>query len=281
MKSVIIKILVLLVILSAPSYFIYKDYSSSDVVKNDEVKEIIKTSTTTSSVETKSPIVTTVKPGSIEIVQVDSDSVNNDDSATVFRGIMPNLDKPWSIPENYSVDAKAIINARITDITKELKADKDQYDKWIVLGNTRKLVEDYEEARNIWEFASLTWPDSIVAFHNLGDLYGYYLKDNIKAEVNMLKVIELNPGYIDEYISLYRLYEQKFSKQDPRAISILIKGLDANPASPDLMITLASHYRGIGDKVNARKYYEMALTRVKQLNNPSLQAMIEVELKNL
>ena len=265
MKSILARIIILIAILSIPTYFIYRDYSSSSAKKIQDTKTVQNNATTT---QLSIPI---VKTKIIPIVA----------PKTVLRGTIPNLDKKWSIPESYSADAKIIINKNITDLTRELKANNDQYDKWITLGNTRKLVGDYDEARNIWEFTSRIWPDGLVAYHNLGDLYGSYLKDKIKAETNMLKVIEIDPHYIGEYISLYHLYEQQYGKQDSRAVGILTKGLGNNSQSVDIMIALGSNYRDLGDKVNARKYYEMAIAQAKVLGNLKLQAVLETELSNL
>ncbi len=269
-KIIILRVLVLSVILSVPSYFIYKDYLSTT-----KDLEVIKTVENYGS----GLIKTDEKTNEIRIVPVE-DGLIPSNKAT-FRGKIPDLDKKWSIPESFSSDAKRIINSRIDELTEGLKADNSQYDKWIGLGTLRKLIGDYDEARNIWEFASVNWPDSFVSYHNLGDLYGGYLKDPVKAERYFLKVVELDPNYVADYMALYDLYKRQYGESGEKTGAILLSGLKNNPKSVDLMITLATHYRGLGDKDNAKKYYEMALVQAKELSNLPLQKAIEEELKKI
>ncbi|MDO8493609.1 MAG: tetratricopeptide repeat protein [bacterium] len=276
MKSILLRVIILIAILSSPTYFIYKDYLSN---KDEGLDLPLKEDFLPSS--TATPDKTDDKAIKINVVPI-KDTVSPVKSA--LRGTIPNLDKQWLIPESYSADAKRIINERIAELMRDLKANPDQHDKWITLGNTRKLVGDHTEAVVIWEFVVLNWPDGLVAYHNLGDVYASYLNNKVKAEANMLKVVELDPHYISEYLSLYHLYLAKVEpsvEDKDKAVNILIKGLGSNPQAVDLMIAIAAHYRDMGDKENAKKYYEMALTEAKKLGNSKLQAAIESELANL
>ena len=60
-------------------------------------------------------------------------------------------------------------------------------ENWLVLGVYRKMIGDYESAKEVWEYASAIRPQNSVSFNNLGELYAYYLKDNAKAEKIILK----------------------------------------------------------------------------------------------
>ncbi len=271
MKSILLRVIILVSILSVPSYFLYKDYRAS--VYNEPKKEKIDKSTTTPIVKTE------VKIDKIQVVPVTVEMTTINKGS--FVGTKPNLDRKWSIPESYSSDAKRILITRINGLVVDLKSSASQYDKWIELGSFAKIIGDYQEASNIWEYTAVNWPDAIVAYHNLGDLYGSYLKDYVKAEKNMLRVIDLDKSYTSEYISLYGLYTRLYGVKDERVPAILIKGLMNNPKSVDLMITLATYYRDISDGLNARKYYEMAMVQAKELSNLKLQDTIEEELKKL
>lgn len=254
-KNIILRILFLLIILSLTGYFIYKDYSSA---KDSSLKNLIP-----GNVATTTPLFDAgAKKDDVKVVSIEPEK-------TVLQGTIPDLNKKWVIPESFSGEAKRIIEDRVAVLNKELSNNNDQYDKWIDLGGTRKLVADYVEAKNIWEFAALNWPDSIVAYHNLGDLYGYYLKDATRAQMNMQKVIDLDPHYVSEYLALY-----SFNKQ----ADVLLKGLTNNPESVDLMMAIARSYKDNADMVNARKYYEMALAQAKVLKNVALQNVIENEI---
>jgi tetratricopeptide (TPR) repeat protein len=271
MKSISLRIFLLVAILSATSLFIYKDYSSTknseDLPKTQEPDEV--NSTTTTQVQ-----------NGVKVIPVKSTDKALEGRASILK-IMPNLDKKWIIPDSFNEETKTVLERRIADLNKILKADFDHYDKWIDLGILRKLVGDNEEARNIWEFASIVWPDSLVAFHNLGDIYHFYLKDYAKAEENMIKVIKIDPQYIPEYGLIHDLYKRQYGIDDQRTLEILQRGLKSNPDSVDLMILTAGHYREAKDIINARKYYEMALVRAKALNNPNLQKAIEGDIDSL
>ncbi len=282
MKSILIRIIVLLAILSVPAYLIYKDYS---VGSNSTISNSMSGSTTTTATSSATPQVddSGVNAGQVKVEVIPVDNENNKSALdkVVLRGTMPDLSKKWQISDNYSSDAKKIIENRSTDLILSLKTDPAQYDKWIQLGTLRKTIDDYSEAANIWEYCSLNWPDSIVAYSNLGDLYGFYLGNFSKAESNMLKVVSLDPSYIAGYSSLSSLYSKEYGNRDPRVVTILTKGLNNNQQSVDLMIAIASYYKDLGDTANAKKYYGMALNRARELSNSALQSSIQAELNNL
>ena len=80
-----------------------------------------------------------------------------------------------------------IVTAKIQDLSSQLKKDSDNLENWLVLGVYRKMIGDYESAKEVWEYASAIRPQNSVSFNNLGELYAYYLKDNAKAEKIILK----------------------------------------------------------------------------------------------
>ena len=271
MQKIIVRIIILLAIISIPSLIIYKDK-----INSDKKTEIIPTQPIVKIVE---PVITqdqkkvVSSPASVDkrpTIELSSSSL-----------VPPNLDKKWDISADYSDDVKRVLNVRISDNTDSLKKNSDQFDKWIGLGTLRKTVGDYEEAKNIWEFASNKWPDGFVAFHNLGDLYAGYLKDPKSAEKNFLKVIELDPHYVSDYISLYNLYRRQYGEAGEKTGAILISGFKSNPKSVDLLVAMGTHYKMISDKENSKKYYEMALVEAKSLKNVGLQEAIQLELDNL
>lgn len=279
MKSIIIRFIILVAILSIPTYLIYEDYSSS--LKSTVVLpggEFVDIATTTLNIPSKSdPTPTpTVKVPSVNVVPLE-----NMGSKSVSTLPKPNLDKPWVLPTDYSAEVKRIMNFKIEERTKDLKDNPEQFDKWIDLGILRKTVGDYEEAKNIWEYTASGWPESIVSYHNLGDIYANYLKDNARAEKNMLKVVELDPHYVPEYLSLYGLYKKIHGETGEKTGAVLLRGVDTNPTSVDLLITTAIHYKEINDKENAKKYYNLALDEAEKLKNESLVKSIQLELSKI
>jgi tetratricopeptide (TPR) repeat protein len=146
----------------------------------------------------------------------------------------PSLDRPVVFPKNYSQEAKMIMGKNIEDIASRLKKNSSSVDDWINLGIYRKEIEDYDGAKEAWSYASLLNPNNPVPFSNLGDLYGYYLKDKAMAEINILKAVEKDPASANWYVraaDFYREVEDDLAK----AKAILEKGLVAIPNDASLI----------------------------------------------
>ena len=129
-----------------------------------------------------------------------------------------------------SEDAKRIATDKIQDLSNQLKKNNDNLENWLVLGVYRKMIGDYEGAREIWEYASAIRPQNSISFNNLGELYAYYLKDNAKAEENYQKAIENDPSAIYIYRNFFDFYRY-FAKNTAKARAILEQGIAANPST--------------------------------------------------
>ena len=88
-------------------------------------------------------------------------------------------------------------------------------------------------------------PDDFVAYHNLGDLYGFYVKDYPKSEDNYLKSIKNNPANIQAYLDLAVIYGSVYKEKAGQVESILLRGLEANPGNAGLQAAL-DDYRSAG-----------------------------------
>lgn len=194
---------------------------------------------------------------------------------------VPNLNRPLTFSSNLSPEVKKIITDGIKRLADILKSDSARFDVWLDLGSYRKQSGDYEGAWEAWEYAAVLAPESYVPWNNLGDLYGSYLKNYPKAEENFKKAITLKQDYIGGYRSLYELYRYSYKEKSNLADDILLEGLSRNPKSTDIMILLAQYYKEIGNKDNARTYYQKALTEAKAQGNASLATLLEKEITNL
>ena len=143
---------------------------------------------------------------------------------------LPNLDMEIKITAEMSEDAKKIVTAKIQNLSSQLKKDSDNLENWLVLGVYRKIIGDYEGAREVWEYASAIRPQNSISFNNLGELYAYYLKDNKKAEENYAKAIENDPSAIYIYRNFFDFYRY-VAKDTAKARAILEKGIAANPST--------------------------------------------------
>ncbi len=146
----------------------------------------------------------------------------------------PDLSRPVKITLSLPVETEKAATARIGEISLELKKNPELFDHWLELGRLRKIIGDYEGVRQAWEYASLLLPSNHVSFNNLGELYGYYLKDWAKAEANYKKAVLNGPDQIYIYRNFADFY--RFVLNDPeKAKALLEEGIKANPgASEDL-----------------------------------------------
>ncbi len=145
----------------------------------------------------------------------------------------PSLDRPIVYPSDMPAQIKEDNQSKISQIIKNLKSNTGSFNDWIDLGLYRKLLGDYEGARQAWEYASLLRPQSPASFSNLGILYGYYLKDAPKAEKSFLRAIENDPKDINLYFQTYDFYKDVM-KDSTKAKAIIETGLKNNPADKDL-----------------------------------------------
>ncbi|MFC1775303.1 tetratricopeptide repeat protein [Patescibacteria group bacterium] len=179
---------------------------------------------------------------SINSIKADSDDfvIKEISQETITTGVeAPNLDRKVVFPAGLSQEAKDIIQKKISTLVEELNVDSVQYEKWLDLGLLYKAIEDYSGAREVWEYVSIVWPQNSVSFHNLGDLYGYYLDDKQKAEENFLMAIENSPSNSFYYFKLAEFYRDVV-KDVEKARRIVEQGLEENPDSAELQQLLES-----------------------------------------
>lgn len=155
-----------------------------------------------------------------------------------------------------SEDNQKRVTEKINELTKAIKEDYDYFLYWVELGNYRKYIEDYEGAIEAWDFAGLLRPKNHISFHNLGELYGFYLGDYKKAEQNFLKSIINDSANIDAYMQLASLYEYRYTEKADQIENLFRTGLKFNPNEPHLMIALGNYYKDQGKIAKALEYFE-------------------------
>ena len=175
----------------------------------------------------------------------------------------PSLDREIVIPNYFSKEASEIVKNKINEVVSNLRSGQSTSENWLKLGVYRKQIDDYEGARQIWEYVATVWPDSYIAFSNLGDIYHYYIKDYVKAETNMLRALQLEPKVLSNYRNLFDLYALSYTEKKDKADDVLIEAIKKNPDKIDIMILLARFYKDNGQKESSREYYEKAVESAK------------------
>jgi len=160
-------------------------------------------------------------------------SVEDTTAKTESLPTPPLLDRPIIFPGSFTDEEKNIIKNKIEELIAAIKENPSNVSAWIDLGLYRKAAEDYEGAAEAWEYAGLLSPKNSVSFHNLGELYGYYIHDNEKAESALLKAIKNGPNEVHIYVKTAEFYRDVVGDME-KARGIVQKGINNNPNSQDL-----------------------------------------------
>jgi len=162
------------------------------------------------------------------------------------------------IKDSTSPETKKRLEDRFNVVISDIDKTPDSVELWVSLGNIKKSFEDYEGARNAWEYASLIRPGGATSYVNLGDLYWHFLPNYPKAEFNYKKAIENSPQSIGIYKDLSDMYRYDYKEKSQMADDILFDGLSQNPNNVSILIWLAGYYRDTGNKTKAIEYFEKA-----------------------
>ncbi len=187
----------------------------------------------------------------------------------------PSLSRP--LPDTSKIDQSLVVRmqAEIQIHTEKLKVDPTSFGDWIDLGLARKTLGDYAGAAEIWEYVSLLYPQNIISFANLGDLYTSFIQNYPKAEANYTAAIKNDSTNVDLYRNLFNLYHVQ--GKNTEAVAVLEKGIKAKKALPDLQIMLAHYYRDAGNTVQAKAYYDQAISVATAQGKTELAATLTAE----
>ncbi|OGZ09189.1 MAG: hypothetical protein A3D67_01630 [Candidatus Lloydbacteria bacterium RIFCSPHIGHO2_02_FULL_51_22] len=147
-----------------------------------------------------------VENAMVEEKQGSGDSAPWDSNATAVSVPVPDLNRPLVFPGGYAAERAAQVTEQVVTIVAILKASDNRFNEWMDLAMLRKSIEDYDGAREIWEYVGAIRPGNSLSFANLGMLYGYYLNNPLKAEANLLHAIENEPRFFDFYTRMTDFY---------------------------------------------------------------------------
>ena len=195
---------------------------------------------------------------------------------------VPKLDRPITFPPSFTPDAQELMRFKIGELTSILQNNPSNFSAWLDLGIRRKQIEDFEGARQAWEYASALQPANNISYLNLGILYHYFLKDYAKAEKNFRTSIQNSPVYPQTYNELHDLYRYSYKQNTTAAIDILEEGLVATNSNINLLVTLAKYYRDVKQEMtNARTYFVQARDAAEKAGNTELAAALDAEISAL
>ncbi|MBI2055035.1 MAG: hypothetical protein HYT39_02975 [Candidatus Sungbacteria bacterium] len=164
-----------------------------------------------------------------------------------------------AVPEEvklFNEQQMEVLKKRLSDAAGSINADPDQLAPWIDAGVVKKVIGDYEGARDAWEYASIIRPLNYVSFKNLGELYWHYLPDLPRSEENFRTAIKNDPSVFDAYISLSDLYRYSYKEKEDLADDVLLEGLEKNPKlERNFIAYIARYYKETGNISKAIEFY--------------------------
>lgn len=138
-----------------------------------------------------------------------------------------------------SPETKALAIEKVKTLQTQLKKDPVDFSTWLGLGIYQKMGGDYVGASLSWQYASKIAETDYISLGNLGNLYAYFIKDNIKSETYYKQAISKSPTQAYLYIQLAEVYRDLF--QDlTKARSIVDQGLSKIPNDANLLQLKAS-----------------------------------------
>lgn len=149
---------------------------------------------------------------------------------------------------------------------------------------TLKAAGNYDGAIAVLNQAASVYPNDIIAYNNLGDLYMNFKKDYVKAELNYKKVIANDATQINAYRSLLQLYtiaDYHYAPTPTAAADIVAAGIRAVPKAYDLQLVLARYYRDAGKTAQARVQYQAAIDNAKAQGLTAAATDMQAELQAL
>lgn len=129
---------------------------------------------------------------------------------------------------------------------------------------TKRILHDFDGAKEIFEYINQGRPDNSLAYFNLGVLYMEDLKDNVKAEESFNKALENSKGesgneqYYRAIASFYRYYYPENIRKTEKILLDAL-GEDKYKDNIDIMALLADYYQVVGEKEKALEYWQKIL----------------------
>ncbi len=118
----------------------------------------------------------------------------------------PRLDRSVAIPDSFGKEGKAEILKLFATALAALETTPTDIDHWLALGILRNQINDFEGAKEHWEYVITAFPKNPIAYGNLASLYAFDLKDPVKAETMFKKALEVGPDQVHTYRNFAEFY---------------------------------------------------------------------------
>lgn len=230
----------------------------------DQISELLRFGDETSPVVYKNPPRPRKdSPTPIEVPKAPSNTMSFQ-YAPLMKYVGRDPEEVRPVPEEvklFSDSQRQELYATMQTHGRSVKKDPEYFSGWIQVGLLKKIIGDFEGARDAWEYAGIIQPLNSVSFSNLGELYWRYLHEYPKSEASFKTAIKNKSFDTQNYVSLAELYHYSYKEKYDLAPSALLDGLKTIPDDETLMRRLAYLYEQRGEPANALLWWEKVLTK--------------------
>lgn len=195
--------------------------------------------------------------------------------------LKPNLDRGIRFSDSIPAEIRPLIQKKADEAIAKLKNDPTDAGAWLNLALWYKTANDFDGAREVWEFLVQAAPQDTTSIENLAKMYHFDLQEYVKAEQYFKQSLALSRTRIEPYLGLFELYSLSYKKDTSAAVDIIRAAEKVFPQEAGLPFTLGAYYRDRRDIVRARKEFESALTLARAQNSLDLVAQLNAELAKL
>lgn len=195
--------------------------------------------------------------------------------------IAPNPHRSIQFSENIPEAVRVSLNEKAAVSAKILDEDITRADEWFNLGVYYHTANDFEGAKEVWEFLAIVLPENAVVLDNLGKLHHYSLREFTSAEVYFKQSIERDPTSLTPYLELHELYKYSYKTGTTAAVDIINQAINKFPDVIGLYTTLGTYHRDRGEVAQARAAFTTGLNLARDMNDVDLIATFGRELERL
>jgi Tfp pilus assembly protein PilF len=196
--------------------------------------------------------------------------------------VAPNYSAPLVCAASTPADQCVQFQAYAKTYASQIAKSPTDPNAWINLGTARSSAGDYAGAVAAWNYVAALYPTSPTAFDNLAELYADYTHQYALAESNWLQAIKVYPADPAPYQNLFDLYTTtSYTGTAGAPVSILKKGIAANPKAFNLQVLLARYYKSQGDTADAKVQYSAAIANAQAQGQPTMATQIQTEAAGL
>ena len=193
----------------------------------------------------------------------------------------PDISRGIRFSESIPQEVRDILSKKATEAVANIRANPASGADWFNLALYYHTANDYEGAREIWEFLTVVAPSNTVAFNNLGKLYHFSVPDFPKAEEYFMKSLAIDAESLTPYVELFDLYRFSYKTDTTAAVDIMKKAMTIFPDNLDLFLALGAYYRDRGDTAQARSTFTNGLDKARDAEDVGFIASFGNELARI